>query len=132
MDILDKLAQRRTIDYFKTDLNLTEIQNELIIKEVKSIELLDITTLISLGGELSGTIAMSVSHNLSKLMVKNFIYGKVDEETISQLAAENVAETLNITLGNIIQDLDISKNGWKSRDLYTLYYAQSSWHNKKR
>ena len=44
-------------------------------------------------------------------MVKNFNFGDIPAEEIIELASENVAETLNITLGNILKDLTIIKEG---------------------
>ncbi|MEA2050554.1 MAG: chemotaxis protein CheX [Campylobacterota bacterium] len=111
-EILTKLSIR-TIDYFKNDLDMSEINNSFVVKSVDSINYLEITSMISLSKDIKGTIAMSVSSALAKEMVSKFIYGDVSNEIIEQLTNETVSEVLNVTLGNILQDIDIIKNGGK-------------------
>lgn len=122
-EILSKLAAR-TIDYFKNDLGMIHIKDQYVLDEVDKIDYLDISTLISLSKDLSGTVGMSVSKELAKDMVKNFVFGKMDEETIAELASENVAETLNVTLGNILQDIDIIRHGGEV-EITTPYTMQN-------
>ena len=109
IDILKKLADR-TISYFKNDL-LINIDSSYDIIEVSKIDFLDVTTLISLSSDISGTIGMSVSNKLAFIMVENFIFGEMSKEELTELSSENIAETLNITLGNILPNIDIIKNG---------------------
>ena len=111
-EILKKLALR-TISYFSNDLGMKDINDTFKIESVDSIDFLDISTIISLSNDISGTIGMSVSNALARKMVENFIYGDVTEEEINELASENVSETLNVTLGNIIHEIEIVKNGGK-------------------
>jgi CheY-specific phosphatase CheX len=108
-EILTKLA-KRTISYFKEDLQLS-IDDKFEITEVNNISYLDISTLISLSHGMSGTIGMSVSNELAYKMVEGFIFGEMDKDELEELSSENVAETLNITLGNILKELDVVKNG---------------------
>ena len=110
-DILEKLANR-TISYFNKDLSI-EVENKYTIEEVSKINFLDISTLISLSKDMIGTIGMSVSNKLAFNMVEGFIFGEMSEKELHENSSENVAETLNIILGNIIQDLNIVKNGGK-------------------
>lgn len=123
-EILEKLSLR-TISYIKQDLNMENIKDTFTIKGVQKVDYKDITTLISLSGDLTGTIGLSVSSKLAKEMVKKFVYGKVDEQTLEYLSSENVAETLNITLGNILSDLEAVKNG-KIVEISTPYTMHNS------
>jgi len=111
-NLLRKLAIR-TISYFSDDLGMKNISDTFEIQSVNSIDYLDISTLISLSQDISGTIGMSVSNSLAKKMVENFIYGDITEEQIDELASESVSETLNVTLGNIIHNIEVVKNGGK-------------------
>lgn len=123
-EILEKLALR-TIEYIKKDLGMQELEDEYSIKEVDQLDFLDISTLIALSGSVKGTVGMSVSNDLAYLMVKNFIFGEVEEATLKELASENVAETLNITLGNILTDLTSVKKG-DDIDISTPYTLHNS------
>jgi len=108
-EILVKLANR-TIKYFQNDINLP-IDNSYKISEVKIIDYFDITSLITLSLDISGTVGMSVSNELAYKMVENFIFGDILQEDIPELASGNIAETLNITLGNILKELTVIKEG---------------------
>jgi len=108
-EILEQLSLR-TISFFSEDLSLT-IDDEFQIKEVSSVELLSTTTYISLSNAISGTVAMSVSKHLSEKMAKGFLYGEITQEEIDSLCIASVTEILNITIGNIIENLTITKNG---------------------
>lgn len=108
-EILEKLAIR-AIDYFKDELSL-DMKNNFTIKEVDEINYLDITSLISLSSDMTGSIGMSLSNNLACEMLNNFISVDMEENEIKELSVENVAETLNIILGNILKDLSVLKNG---------------------
>lgn len=120
-----ELLSKRIIEYIKEHLNMEKIDSNFTIKEVSKVEYNDISTFISLSGDLSGTIGLSISNNFSILLVKSFIFGEVDEATLRELATENVAETLNITLGNIIKDLEEVKVGGKV-DISTPYTLHNS------
>ena len=117
-EILIKLA-KRTQSYFNEELGL-KVDDSFTIINVDKINYFEITTLISLSNNMSGTVGMSVSSTIAKKMVRNFIYGNISEEDILELASENVAETLNITLGNILKELDVFKKGG-SIDISTPY-----------
>ncbi len=122
-EILIKLANR-TISYFKEELQLN-IDDKFEILEVDKIEYLDISTLISLSNGMTGTIGMSVSNELAYSMVEGFIFGEIDKDELEELSSENVAETLNITLGNILKELDVVKKG-ASIDISTPYIMHNS------
>ena len=102
----------RTIDYYKEELSL-EIDRNFEIISVDEFCFEDITTLISLSGDMTGTVGMSVSNNLAFKMVKSFLFEGMPKEELDELKVENVAETLNITLGNILQELHILLDGGK-------------------
>jgi len=122
-EILTKLALR-TVSYFRDELSL-DIDDNFDITETDNIEYLDISTLISLSSSMNGTIGMSVSNKLANKMVENFIFGEISQEEIDELSGENVAETLNITLGNILRELDIVKKGG-SIEISTPYTMHNS------
>ena len=109
LELLTKLSER-TISYFKEELNII-IENNYLIEEVNIIDYFDITTLIALNKDMTGTIGMSVSNKLAYKMVKNFIFGDMEKEELESLSGQNVAETLNVTLGNILHELTIIQNG---------------------
>ncbi|RLA82410.1 MAG: hypothetical protein DRG78_07260 [Epsilonproteobacteria bacterium] len=122
-EILTKLATR-TISYFKDELQLN-IDDKFEISEIDKITYLDISTLISLSNGMSGTVGMSVSNELAYSMVEGFIFGEIDREELEELSSENVAETLNITLGNILKELDVVKRGM-TIDISTPYTMHNS------
>jgi CheY-specific phosphatase CheX len=102
LDILSKLSQR-TVSYFTQTLNLS-LQREFLFKEYTKFIPKDINVMINLNGGIDGQIIMGVSNELAIIMVNNFVKLELPEDEIAFLAAENVAETLNITLGNILKD----------------------------
>ncbi|WP_419764306.1 MAG: chemotaxis protein CheX [Arcobacter sp.] len=105
-NILEKLSNRM-IRYIRNDLNMSKITNDFVIKEVDLMNYKDITSLISLSGEKAGTIGLSVSSKFAKKMVKKFIFGEIDQSSLDELASENVSETLNIILGNILDEEEV-------------------------
>ena len=107
-EILEQLSIR-TISFFDENLSL-KIDDKFKLEKFESIGFLDITTLISLSNAISGTVAMSVSKNLSKKMAKGFLYGETTQDEIDSLCIASVTEILNITIGNIIENLTITKN----------------------
>lgn len=109
-EILKKLA-RRTLSYFTNDLNIPINQNNFNVIKVKQLDCLDISTMIALNGAITGTVVMSVSNYLANKMIEKSIFGEIEETLLEELASENVAETLNIVLGNIITELNIVRNG---------------------
>ena len=123
IEILTKLA-KRTISFLKDDLAI-EIDNNFTIDKANKINYFDITTLITLSGDSSGTIGMSVTKQFSMLMAEGFLFGESTLEEIEELSSESVSETLNVTLGNIIKDLNIVKAGG-SVDISTPYTMHNS------
>lgn len=122
-EILVKLANR-TIKYFQNDIDLP-IDSNYEILEVEKIDYFDITSLISLSLDMTGTVGMSVSNELAYKMVKKSIFGDILEEDILELSSGNIAETLNITLGNILKELTVIKKGG-SIDISTPYTIHNS------
>jgi len=111
-EIIDKLT-KRVIEYLKIDLGIDNIDEDFFISDVDTLEYHNITTFISLSGDITGTVGLSVSHELATVMVEHFIFGDLPQELIEELTIQTVEEILNITLGNIIKDLNIVKNGGK-------------------
>lgn len=112
-EILEKLSNR-TIDYFKQDLGLSEvIDNRYKIHSVDSISYHDRTVFISLTGDIKGTVGMSVTDDLSFEIAKAFVFGEMEDDELLELASESVSEVLNVTLGNILNELNVIKNGGK-------------------
>jgi len=122
-EILVKLANR-TIKYFRNNLELP-VESSYEIVSVDKLDYLDITTLITLSDDMSGTVGFSVSNDLALYMVENIIYGNVSSEEMNELASENVAETLNIILGNILKELTVIKKGG-SINISTPYTMHNS------
>lgn len=108
-EVLDKLALR-TIEYLRKELGM-KIDDDYKIEEVDKVDYFDIAALISLSNDMVGTVGMSVTNKLATSLVEPFIYGDVTKEEIADLSSENIAETLNITFGNILKDLTVVKNG---------------------
>jgi len=102
---LEKLALR-TINYLSNDLLLEGVKKEFNIVKVDNIELLDISTMINVSGLLKGTTTLSVTSEFALKMVQSSVYGEIPIEVLSELAVENIAETLNIVLGNILVEYD--------------------------
>lgn len=123
-EILQKLT-KRTIKYINEDLALGEVSQEFEIDEVDKLDLLDISTMIALSGSIKGTVGLSVSNELAFKMVEGFIYGEMAQSELEELASENVAETLNIVLGNILSELD-SVNKGEIIDISTPYTLHNS------
>jgi len=109
-NILKKLTIR-TINYLKQDLGMNDINNSFNIEKVDSIKYKELTSFISLSMDIKGTFFISVNNAISKEMVENFIYGEVSEDVIDELASENLSETLNVVVGNILSEIEIIKNG---------------------
>jgi CheY-specific phosphatase CheX len=126
-----EMLSKRIIEYIKDDLELRDVAENFTLDEVSAIQYNDISTFISLSGDLTGTIGLSISNSLAKILVTNFIYGEIDENILTDLASENVSETLNITLGNIIKDLEVVKQGGKV-DISTPYTLHNSVHITKK
>jgi CheY-specific phosphatase CheX len=111
-EIITKLAQR-TESYLKNDLGISDIRYIDKIQVVEDIHYNDISSLISLGGDLNGTVGMSVSKEFAYTLVEQFLSDSIEKDELMGLCIENIAETLNITLGNILKDLSVTKNGGK-------------------
>ncbi len=62
---------------------------------------------------MNSTIFIGASKKLALKLIEQFISADYDKETLSLLKIENLSELLNIVVGNILQDLDIIKNGGK-------------------
>ncbi|MDD2698924.1 MAG: chemotaxis protein CheX [Arcobacteraceae bacterium] len=101
--ILDSLS-KRIVEYIGNDLQLN-IQNVTHVDIVKEIQFSDQTACISVFHPNNATIAISTSFRLSELILRNFINVDIFNDEINEFAQASLAETLNITLGNIIQDL---------------------------
>jgi len=123
-EILVKLSNR-TVKYFLDDLDLKDIKADYNLESVSSIAYQDITTFIALNGAMSGTLGMSVSNNLALKMVESFIFGDSTQEELQEMSSENVSETLNITLGNILTDLSVVQNGGRV-EISTPYTMHNS------
>jgi len=107
-DILKKLSIR-TIGYFGEFLNL-QFNEQYLIEEVESIKN-NVAIIISLTNDMDGTIYFGVSETFARKLIYDFIDESMSKQEILDLSTNNIAEILNITLGNILQDLYIMKNG---------------------
>ncbi|MCK5111518.1 MAG: chemotaxis protein CheX [Arcobacteraceae bacterium] len=109
IDFLTRLSNR-TINYFEQELSIN-IDKDFTIEQVEIIDYADITALISLSKDMVGTVAMSVSNDLAFKIIENFIFGEMSKEELDELKDENIAETLNVTLGNILEELPTVTSG---------------------
>lgn len=108
-DLLEKLSLR-TISYYHENLNIT-LEKDFIIGEIDLIKTKDVAVLIPLTNEMDGVVYMGVSKEHAISLIDIFIDETMTSDEITELSIENIAETLNITLGNILKDLNIMKNG---------------------
>ena len=122
-DLLKRLSAR-TIKYFNNDLAIS-CNSDFKIEQVDVINCLDITSFITLNGSVSGIVGMSVSKHFAKDMAKCFLFGDPTEEEVEEVSLECVSETLNVTLGNILHELDAIKDGG-SVDISTPYTMHNS------
>jgi len=111
-EIIDKLT-KRVIEYLKINLGIDKVEEDFFISDVDTLEYHCITTFISLSGDITGTVGLSVSHKLATILVEHSIFGEIDKKLIEELTIQTTQEILNITLGNIIKELNIVKNGGK-------------------
>ncbi len=111
-EIIDKLT-KRVIEYLKIDLGIDKIDEDFFINDVHTLEYHNITTFIFLSGDITGTVGLSVSYKLATILVEHSIFGELDKELIEELTTQTIEEILNITLGNIIKELNIVKIGGK-------------------
>jgi CheY-specific phosphatase CheX len=56
---------------------------------------------------------MSISENFALDIAEAFVLGDMKKEELIKLVPESAKEVLNVTVGNIIIDLDIVKQGKK-------------------
>ena len=122
-DLLKRLSIR-TVEYFDNDLAIS-CNGDFKIEQVDAIDCLDITSFITLNGSMGGTVGMSVSKQFAKDMAKCFLFGDPTEEEVEAVSSECVSETLNVTLGNILHELDAIKDGG-SVDISTPYTMHNS------
>ncbi len=108
-DILEKLA-KRTASYLEELLPLS-ISGDFKIEKIDTIEYLDNSSFITFSNGISSTVGMSVSNGLASQITKAFIFGEPTKDEIIQLKQECIKEVLNITVGNIISDLELVKSG---------------------
>jgi CheY-specific phosphatase CheX len=116
---LEALAKRAS-KYLEDDLGLELENTDLFIEEVDVFNLESYTALINLKHEMSGTIGFSVSINLARFMVGQFVFGDVSDEEVEEMAGDCVAEILNVVLGNVLKDFPAVKDG-KQVDISTPY-----------
>jgi len=112
-EILEKLSIR-TISYFKDDLALpctSEPSYEIL--EVDKVEHQARIAFILFKGALKGTVGMSISENFALDIAEAFVFGDMKKEELIKWVPESAKEVLNVTVGNIIIDLDIVKQGKK-------------------
>jgi len=108
-ELLEKLSLR-TISYYNEELSI-ELDKNIEVKEVKNLELLDISVIIPLTNDMDGTVYMSISKEHAISLISEYIDETMSEDEINELSEGNLQELLNITLGNILKDLNIMKNG---------------------
>ena len=101
--ILESLA-KRVIAYLGNDLQLN-VQKTSQASTTDKIKFSNQTACISISGVAEATIALSTSYRLSELVLRNFINIDIFDNELHEFSQASLAETLNITLGNIIEEL---------------------------
>jgi CheY-specific phosphatase CheX len=109
-EILTKLALR-VISYLRDEVGLKTVDDNFSIQSANFVQYLFVSSAIFLNKDMSGTIGMSLDKDLIAPIVKSMMFCDITEEEIEEYAPDTVAEALNITLANVIQDLDVVKNG---------------------
>lgn len=104
-EILNKLV-KRTVTYLKNDLGFSILNYNFKIESTSKLRYNEITSFIHLSTSIKSNIAFSVSYSFAKELIKKAVYGLSDDDLTEELILENVSETLNITLGNIIKELN--------------------------
>jgi chemotaxis protein CheX len=93
---------RATVNVFKNFLNMEISSGKPLLSKKKKI-FKDITGVIGLAGDVTGSVVLSFPKSISLTMVENLIMKKpsqIDEEVI-----DTVGEILNIIVGNAKEDL---------------------------
>jgi hypothetical protein len=101
--ILDRLS-KRVVDYIGNDLQLN-VQSISQIEIAQELHFSNQTACISVFHPDIATMAISTSYRLSELILRNFLNVDILNDDINEFSQASLAETLNITLGNIIKDL---------------------------
>ncbi|MCK5294653.1 MAG: chemotaxis protein CheX [Arcobacteraceae bacterium] len=108
-DLLEKLSLK-TISYYEENLNI-KLDTKFIIEEVDLIKVDKKSILIPLTNDMDGIVYMGISNTHAIELISQYLDDSMTEDEIEEIAISNLAETLNITLGNILKDLNIMKNG---------------------
>lgn len=114
------ILSKRTCDYLIDDMSLEIEDTKIEPEDTVSFTLESYTALINLKYDLNGTIGLSVSTDLARFMVGQFMFGEVSDEEVEEMAGDTVAEVLNVVLGNVLKDFPIVKNGGQV-DISTPY-----------
>ena len=109
IDILEKLSQR-TISYYDEYLN-NKIDSKINIEEVDYLENLGKSVVIPLTDDMDGSVFMSISNEHANTLIADYIDESMSKVEVEELSENNLEELLNITLGNILKDLEIMKKG---------------------
>ena len=60
---------------------------------------------------MDGVVYMGISDNHAYELIEGYLDDSIGDDDVEEIMMSNLAETLNITLGNILKDLNIMKNG---------------------
>jgi len=107
IDMLEKLSGR-TISYFQEIYNIS-LSNSSHITYTDTLQS-EVSVIIPLTNDMDGYVYMGVSKNFALQLISLYIE-ELNKEEIEELLYENIAEILNITLGNILKNLNIAQNG---------------------
>jgi len=108
-DLLEKLAQR-TISYYSENLSIS-LEEDYTIKTVDCIDIDEQAITIALTNDMAGKVYMGISKAHAIKLIKEYLDDDMSDEEIDELSIGNLAEILNITLGNILKDLNIVQSG---------------------
>lgn len=98
--------EKQVLHYFKKHLKieLEPLAHEVLNEYLSDLD--DISTLIDISGMYRSRAIISLSHSMGMNILKHMLNDKPTEEETESLISPSVAETLNIILGNSMEDLE--------------------------
>jgi len=104
-DVMD-VIERRTISFSAEELSLTARRGERRLKDIKQLQLRDLTALVAVGPRVDLYIAYSFTDGLIQEITKRFIADlDLPPEDMPKYLHESACEMVNIIVGNSTADL---------------------------
>ena len=97
---------RRSVDYLRNEANLDVNQVKNILQGIKSLTLRDLTSLVSVGGQLGMYIAFSFDIKVIRRIFAMYTAGlDISEDMESAYIEETASDVVNMIIGNSLGDL---------------------------